>query len=1134
MVDVGRPSIGGWPLTAQDAGGAAKLGLPAGTVTFLLSDVERSTRLWCEFPEAMPAAVAQVYAILDEAVAAHDGVRPMEQGEGDSVVAAFSRASDALAAALQAQRVLHTRPWPDEMELGVRIALHTAEAQLRDEGNYFGIALSRCARIRAIAPGGQTLLSHATHDLIADRLPDNVELLDCGEHRLRDLGRPERIFALVHPELPAPEPALLASLGAVPTNLPGQLSSFVGREHELEELRAALGATRMLTLTGAGGSGKTRLALALAGGSLEDYPDGVWWIDLASQMDAAVLGEAIAEPVGVRPLPGMTSLQAVCGALVRARTLVVLDNCEHLLEACAEAARALLESCRNLKVLATSRAPLGLPGESAWRVPPLALPEGPGHQPVESLSQYDAVKLFIERAMKARSNFAVTNDNAPAVAQICSDLDGIPLTIELAAARVRMLSLEQIAAGLADRFHLLTGGARGALPRQQTLRASVDWSHDLLSDQERVLFRRLGVFAGGFTLDAAEQVCSDDQLDRYAILDLLTALVDKSLVLTLERGPAVRYGMLETIRQYAVQRLQDSDEHRELRDNHLKHFAALAGEAEPALGAAGSDRWLAILDHEVPNMASALEHALATDPPVAMQIAVAHAIYWALRGRMADAEAAYSAVLAAVPEPCALRARALWGRAWNLLHGAGGELAVALAQEAIALAEQFGDLSTAARAHDVIGAMQIFTDPASAVATVERGAELARQAGDDWALGTNLLDTALALLMQEREAESMAAFEAAHPVNARIEYGENLCYHWWGTGYFGWNTGDRARFRAGAERCREMAAEIGEPNSWGFATGGLALDDADHGLAEPALGEARDAMAQLVSAGAGLALPWVTWVVAYMQAALGMLDAADETLTNLEAHSAGLAAFDQWTYPVWANVSRLSGDLEKADAHGSKALELATFVGSDSSQATAKLAQGRIAAARGEYAAAEAKIHEAIAVAVPRGFRPLLADALAGLAVVAAGLESYEEALRLLGASDHALEDLDGRTRWKHEQAQLDELRERLESELGPEPHAEGRELSLENAIGWAHRARGQRKRPEHGWESLTPTELRVVELVAQGLTNPQIGERMFISPGTVKVHLSHIFAKLGTATRAELAAQATRRGVPSSKSATA
>jgi predicted ATPase/class 3 adenylate cyclase/DNA-binding CsgD family transcriptional regulator len=1108
--------------------------LPTGTVTFLLSDIEGSTRLWSEHPGVMPEAVSAVYAIFDEAVARHEGVRPVEQGEGDSVVAAFSRASDSLAAAFEVQRALHTKSWADGMELRVRISLHTAEAQLRDAGNYFGIALSRCARIRAIAPGGHTLLSHATHDLVADCLPDGAELLDCGEHRLRDLGRPERIFALVHPELHALEPALLRSLDAVPNNLPGQLSSFVGRERELEELRPALGATRLLTLAGAGGSGKTRLALALASESLEKYPDGVWWIDLAAQADPAMVGDAIAEPIGVRPLPGMTPVQALSGALAQGRTLVVLDNCEHLLEACAEAATAILESCPGVTALATSRAPLGVPGESAWRVPALALPQEPAREPVESLSQYDAVKLFIERAMKARSNFAVTNDNAPAVAQICVDLDGIPLAIELAAARVRMLSIEQIAAGLADRFHLLTGGARSALPRHQTLRASVDWSHDLLSDQERVLFRRLGAFAGGFTLDAAEQVCADDQLDRYAILDLLTALVDKSLVLTVERGPAVRYGMLETVRQYAVQRLEESGEHRALRDRHLKHFAALAGEAEPALGAAGSDRWMTILDHEAPNMASALEHALATDPPAAMRIAVAHAIYWVVRGRMTEAEAAYSAVLVAVPESSALRARALWGRAWNLLHGAGGELAVALAEEALALAEQFGDLSTAARALDVIGAVQIFTDPASAVATVKRGAELARQAGDDWALGTNLLDTALALLMQEREPESMAAFEAAYPVNARIEYGENLCYHWWGTAYFGLNTGDRAHFRAGAERCREMAAELGEPNSWGSATAGLALDDADHGLAEAALEEAREAMAHLVSAGAGLALPFVSGAVAYSQAALGMLDAADETLRSLAAQGPGLTGYDQWTYPVWANVSRLSGDLEKADAHASKALELATFVGSDSSQATAKLAQGRIAAARGEYAAAEAKIHEAIAVAVPRGFRPLLADALAGLALVAAGLESYEEALRLLGASDRALEALDGRTRWKDEQAQLDALRERLESELGPEPYAEGRELSLENAIGWAHRARGQRKRPERGWESLTPTELRVVELVAEGLTNPQIGERMFISRGTVKVHLSHIFAKLGTATRAELAAEATRRGVPTSDSATA
>src|SRR5829696_2416741 len=690
MVDVGRPSIGGWPLTAQDAGGAAKLGLPAGTVTFLLSDVEGSTRLWSEFPEAMPAAVAQVYAILDEAVAAHDGVRPMEQGEGDSVVAAFSRASDALAAALQAQRALHTRPWPDEMELGVRIALHTADAQLRDEGNYFGIALSRCARIRAIAPCGQTLLSHATHDLVADRLPDGVELLDCGEHRLRDLGRPERIFALVHPELPAPEPALLAPLDAVPTNLPGQLSSFVGREHELEELRAALGATRMLTLTGAGGSGKTRLALALAGRSLEDYPDGVWWIDLASQMDAAVLGEAIAEPVGVRPLPGTTALQAVCAALVRARTLVVLDNCEHLLEACAEAATALLESCRNLKVLATSRAPLGLPGESDWRVPPLALPEEPGHQPVESLSQYDAVKLFIERAMKARSNFAVTNDNAPAVAQICSDLDGIPLAIELAAARVRMLSTEQIAAGLADRFHLLTGGPRGALPRLQTLRASVEWSHALLEEPERILLRRLAVFHGGFTLDACEAVCAGDDLERYVILDMLTSLVDKSLVLAEERESLDRYALLETIRHYALERLGETGEAAGLRDRHADAFLDLAESTAPILGTDPGS--VDVLGTDAANVYAAIDHTAQTEPDKALRLCTALAYWWLLTGRLVEARTALTRALdATAGQRSTLRCSALFWRGYLAFFAADHERARQDSTEALALAQELGD-----------------------------------------------------------------------------------------------------------------------------------------------------------------------------------------------------------------------------------------------------------------------------------------------------------------------------------------------------------------------------------------------------------------------------------------------------------
>jgi class 3 adenylate cyclase len=332
--------------------------LPAATVTFLMSDIEGSTRLWETHPEAMTRAVPMHYAVLTDSVARYGGVRPVEQGEGDSIVAAFSRASDAVAAALDAQRALAAQPWPDGVRVRVRLALQTAEAQLLDAGNYFGAALNRCARLRAIGNGGQTLLTRGVHDLVVDRLPSGAELVDLGSHRLRDLGRPEQVFALRHPDLPAGDEPL-RSLDALPNNLPEHLTSFVGRERELEELARALRATRMLTLTGAGGCGKTRLAAQLAADALDRFPDGVWWIELAPLADPAAVGPALGDAIGVKPLPGQTSLQAAVAHLANASVLVVLDNCEHLLEACAQTAEALLRGVHAVTVVATSRAPLG-------------------------------------------------------------------------------------------------------------------------------------------------------------------------------------------------------------------------------------------------------------------------------------------------------------------------------------------------------------------------------------------------------------------------------------------------------------------------------------------------------------------------------------------------------------------------------------------------------------------------------------------------------------------------------------------------------------------------------------------------------------------------------------------------------
>ncbi len=614
--------------------GQAVVHLPVGTVTFMLTDVEGSTFLWESAAEAMGAAIRRHYRLLDAAIALHGGVRPQEQGEGDSVVAAFQCASKALAAALDAQRAFCAECWPEGAALKVRIALHTAQAQLRDELNYFGQAVNRCARLRAVAHGGQVVLSKTTRDLVLDRLPDGVELADLGVHRLRDLGRPEHVFGLLHPDLPVEFPPL-RSLGSLANNLPGELTSFIGRGAELAEVAELLSQVRLLTLTGAGGCGKTRLALQAAAGALEGHLDGVWWVELARLEDAALVPTAVIGAIGLREVPGRGPLETLIGYLRARRALLVLDNCEHLVVACAELADALLRACPSLTVLATSRAPLGMPGETAWLVPSMSLPADARRQPVEVLRGSDAVRLFLDRAGQMAPNFTITEANAPAIAEICHELDGIPLAIELAAARVRMLAPRQIAHRLGDRFHLLTGGSRMAMPRQQTLQASIDWSYELLSDGERALLRRLSVFTGGWTLDAAEQVCGGAGIEHYAVLDLLTGLVDQSLVTTGEQDAEVRYGLLETVRQYATARLADAGELDAMGERHLAYYVGLAERAEPEVLRAGrDDPILHRLATELPNLRAALERAAAIDPATALKrfgllLALGDAQWWA-------------------------------------------------------------------------------------------------------------------------------------------------------------------------------------------------------------------------------------------------------------------------------------------------------------------------------------------------------------------------------------------------------------------------------------------------------------------------------------------------------------------------
>jgi predicted ATPase/class 3 adenylate cyclase len=501
--------------------------LPTGTVTFLLTDVEGSTRLWEERPDEMAAAIALHYDLLSAAISECGGLRPVEQGEGDSVVAVFARVADALRAAADAQCRLQVElPW-----LTVRMAVHTGEAEPRDDGNYVGRTVIRCARLRACGHGGQVLVSEASASLVAGDLPAGLGLVSLGAARLRDLSRTEVVWQLTHPDLRSTFP-VLRSLDAAPHNVPTPLTSLVGREVEQSTVCDLLGKHRLVTLTGSGGSGKTRLAVHVAAAAVDLHPDGTWWVELASAASGPEVAERIAVAAGVFLVPGVDPV----GQLVRqwragADVLIVVDNAEHLIDAVAAVAQRLLSDSPNLRLLVTSREPLGVPGEVIWRVPSLSIPEAATPARIESLTSFESVRLFIERARNARPNLVIDDRAAPHIASICSRLDGIPLAIELAAARARSLPLDRLAAGLSDAFRLLTGGSRTVLPRQQTLLASIAWSVDALDETERTVFRRLAVFQSRFTLDAAEVVCSDDTtVEPVMVLDVLAHLVDKSLV----------------------------------------------------------------------------------------------------------------------------------------------------------------------------------------------------------------------------------------------------------------------------------------------------------------------------------------------------------------------------------------------------------------------------------------------------------------------------------------------------------------------------------------------------------------------------------------------------------------------------
>jgi predicted ATPase/class 3 adenylate cyclase len=680
--------------------------LPVGTLTFLLTDLVASTRTWEEHTRAMREAMVEHDAIVYGAVERHSGAIVESGREGDSILAVFVVSRDAAACALDVQRGFHAASWPGGLQLRTRIALHTCEVELRG-GHYFGPALNRCARVLALGHGGQILVTQATHALLTEAPPPDAELIDLGVHKLKDLRRAERIYQLTDSTLPERFPPL-QTRGEYRTNLPILLTSFVGRDRELAELRGMLRHERLLTIVGTGGAGKTRLSKELAVASAPDVSGGAWFVDLAPVSDPKVVAHAAAGALDLEEQVGRPIVDTLSERLSERPTLLVLDNCEHLLAACAALANTLLSSCPDLRIVATSREPLNLAGEVVWRVPALA--------------DAEATRLFVERARMRSRGFELTERNASTVMEICRRVDGTPLAIELAAARIAMMGPEEILRRLEGGLGLLAGGDRTVAERQRTLEATIDWSHQLLPTEERVLLRRLAVFAGTFSVDAAETVGEGTDLPRATILDLLGQLVAKSLVQRTDD----RYGLLETIRAFAGAKLDAAGERMSTGDRHATYYARLAASRRPrALGS-----WLELVDAEHDNLRSALGWCIAEAPERGARIATSLYEFWLFRGYPREARAFLDALAARLDEGSASHSRVLLESGVFAYTAGEFDVAPALIAAGLSGARATGDREQVARGLVFKGAVALAAGRVEqAQAALDEGLGIARDAG---------------------------------------------------------------------------------------------------------------------------------------------------------------------------------------------------------------------------------------------------------------------------------------------------------------------------------------------------------------------------------------------------------------------
>lgn len=947
--------------------------LPSGTVTFLFTDIEGSTLWWETHPEWMSRAFTRQESILRSAAATHGGY--VYKMIGDAFQIAFDTALNALGAAIQAQRALQAEPWGEFGPLRVRMALHTGVTEERED-DYVGPLLNRLGRLLGVSQGGQILLGQATYELVCDFLPDGVTLLDLGTHRLKDLIRPENIYQVVASGLLS-DFRPIQSLDSFPHNLPLQLTSFVGREREIVEVKRLILGDRFVTLTGPGGTGKTRLALQAAAELLELFPDGAWLVELASISDSALVPQTVAAVLGIRESSGRPILTLLIDYLRNRELLLILDNCEHLLSASAKLAITLLQACPNICILATSREALEVPGEASLRVPSLSIPDSRHIPPIEMLTQFESVRLFVERAELIQPDFALTTANASSIAQICRRLDGIPLAIELAVARVKVMQVEQVAARLDDRFRLLTGGNRTALPRHQTLRALIDWSYDLLSETERALFQRLSVFAGGWTLEAAEDICAGDGIECYDILDLLTQLTNKSLVIPdLVSDHETRYRSLETIRQYAREKLLETGGGDLVRERHLDYYLKFVERAEPELRGSDQVSWLDRLDKDVDNIRAALEWSMESRVWDALRVASALLWFWHIRSRKSEGIEWVERALAAPTEqenisPSASNQSLIRGKALNaagsllVMHGSP-ERAGVLSQESLTLHQELGSAGRKGAAHALWNLAQCAAqheDFEQAESISEQGLAMYREIGDQFGIAQCLDNLGSYALIRGDHARSQAVWE--EDLAIRRELGDKDGIGWILTclAELTFWRGDHQRARTLYEESQTAFREVG--NKWAVSMaisgiGSIVLAQGDFDEAakyyEEALVFGRDMGDLNAMAGRRYDLARVAW-------SRGDYDEAgrlyEETLAFVRREMDNKGATANMLFEL-GEVAWVQGYLELAQKRYEDSLAIGHELGAKFTIAAALNGLGKVARARGEYEQANSLHRQAL------------------------------------------------------------------------------------------------------------------------------------------------------------------------------